>query len=446
MRTARATLLAFAVVLAAVAAVTAGVGATGVSTGVGDDVVGDGDVGDADVGAAGVGVSDVGNSGIGDSGVSGPVVAGAQDGDAGTDVQCEYPFTATDLTGSEVTVEDEPDRVVTLAPSAAQTLWEFDASEKVVGVTDNALYLDGADEKEVVAEQGSYEVETIIGLEPDLVLAPNVVPEDTVERLRSNGLTVYQFESAGSFEDVYDDTALTGQLAGECDEAAATVTDMRQRVEAIREAVSDEERPGAMYVFFGWTAGDGTFIHDVMETAGTRNVAAEAGVTGFGNGTVSEEVIANYSDDIEWLVLNSDAASHPSGTVYEQTTAMRENQTVVLNVDYLNQPAPRTVQALENLTRAVHPAAYEEAQAILASTPTASPSATATQGGDGATTTAGPGTASPTQSPTETGTPTETMAVTPTPEPDGTQLFGPGFGVVAAVLALLAVALLGRRR
>jgi len=348
----------------------------------------------------------------GATGVDAGLGASAADAGIGTEASqgtgCTYPLNATDATGTEVTVGAEPGRIVTLAPSAAQTMWEFGAQEKVVGLTDNALYLERADERTVVAEGFDYQVETIIGLEPDLVLAPNTTPEETVETLRTNGLTVYYFGQAGDFEDVYAKTELIGRLAGECESAEATVTGMRRRVDAVRQAVSDEEHPGSMYVFFGFTAGDDTFIDAILETAGTTNVAAEVGITGYAE--VNDEVVANNSAEVEWLVLNSDESSHPGGGVYEETTAMQDGQTVVLNKSYLNQPAPRTVLALENLTRAVHPEAYEEAQAILASTPAA------------------------------TGTDRST------PTPADTVAGGPGFGPVAAVLALLTVALLGWRR
>lgn len=359
------------------------------------------------------------------AGVGGSDRASAETG--GVD-GCSYPFTATDSTGVEVTVTEEPDRIVTLQPSAAQTLWELNASGKVVGVSDNALYLDGADGKTVVARGQTVEMETIVGLEPDVVLAPNVVPNETVATLRSNGLTVYRFRPAKNFTDIYRKTELIGRLSGECDAAAATVTDMRRRVTAIREAVSDEDRPGALYTFFGYTAGTNTFIDAILTTAGTRNVASEVGIDRYGQ--LSDEVVANNSAEIEWLVLNSDPASHPSNDVYNGTTAVKRDQVVVLNINYLNQPAPRTVLALENLTRAVHPEAYREAQATLA-TPTE------TDAGPTPTPTA----ASPTpERRTDTPGPVDD---TPAPTTDGS---GPGFTVATFVLAVLGVAFLARRR
>jgi iron complex transport system substrate-binding protein len=397
--------------------------------------------------------------------VAQPVAAGAapaatvggQDGQR-YDYQtgCSFPFSATDAMGTEVTVDAEPERIVTLAPSAAQTLHEFGAFDKVVGVSNNADYLDGYEDKTVVRQGFTVENEEIVGLEPDVVLAPNVVSNDTVESLRNSGLTVFKFEGAGNFSDVYDKTELIGSLTGECAAAEETVTDMQERVTAIREAVADEDRPGALYTFFEFTTGSDTFIHSILTTAGTDNVAAEVGITGFTTEALNPEVVANNSEDIEWLIFNSNPASRPTSDVYNDTAAVRNNQTVVLNEDYLNQPAPRTVLALENLTRAVHPEAYREVQIALGeATPTPTATTAATPGGtedvtptataaptatDGDTSTATPAdtaTASPTEAMTEE--PTETAA------PETTSGSGPGFAVTTSVLALLAGALLARR-
>ncbi|MEF8772443.1 MAG: vitamin B12 ABC transporter substrate-binding protein BtuF, partial [Halodesulfurarchaeum sp.] len=54
---------------------------------------------------------------------------------------CSFPLTVTDATGEEVEIEEPPESVVTLAPSAAQTMWEIGAQEQVVGISDRGTYL-----------------------------------------------------------------------------------------------------------------------------------------------------------------------------------------------------------------------------------------------------------------------------------------------------------------
>lgn len=333
------------------------------------------------------------------------VPAGATGG-APVQEQCTFPVTETDATGTEVTIEEEPQRVVVLQASAAQVMWEIGAKEKVVGmpVKSYTAYLDGSDERtDVLTGEGQVERETVVGLEPDLVIAPNVVQNETVEQLRNDGLTVYRTDFGKSLEDIYAKTELVGRLVGACQGAERTVASTRERVDTIRQAVEGEQKPRVLYEFYNFTAGNQTFIHEVIETAGGDNIAANAGISGYA--TISEEVVAEQ--DPEWVVHPSDAPL-PQGEPYMSTTAYEENQTLEVNANYMNQPGPRVVVPMTQLAKAFHPEAYAAANA------TATPTAT-----DGA----------------------ETTRSTPAGETSQ-----PGFGLSTVVAALALVAgLLGRR-
>jgi iron complex transport system substrate-binding protein len=261
--------------------------------------------------------------------------------------------------------------VVTLNPSAAQTMYEIDAWDEVVGVSSFADYLPGADGKTTVGSgTDDATVENTIALDPDLVLAPNTIEDSgTVEQLRDAGLTVYLFEEAADLEDIEEKTRLIGDLVGHCESADERAAEMDRQVDVIEEAVDDVDRPDVFYLFFGFTAGDDTFIHEVIETAGGDNVAAdESGINANGASTsgfflVNSEVVV--ATDPAWFVLNSgeyDTATVPSGAggVYEGTTAYKEGNAVVLDADEISQPAPRIVDAIVDLVRVLHPEAYDE--------------------------------------------------------------------------------------
>jgi iron complex transport system substrate-binding protein len=336
---------------------------------------------------------------------------------------CSFPVSATDATATELTVEEPPERVVTLAPSAAQTMKEIGAWETVVGVSGLAAYLEGADEKANVSSGQGISVEKVVAQEPDLVLAPNVVPDETVEQLRDSGLTVYKFAAATSMDDVVDKTALTGELVGECEGASETVDRMNERLSTIEEAVEDVERPRAVYVFFGYTAGNNTFVGNMIERAGAVNLAAEAGIEGFQQ--ISDEVIAE--EDPEWLILNSEQPEPPGSDAYQESTAVQEGNVVVIDTNVLNQPAPRSIEAITQMVEAFHPEAYEQAKATPTPTATPTEDETATPTEDTPTPEAVDDTPPETESPTETGD-------------------SPGFGAVAALVAALAAVLLARRQ
>lgn len=385
------------------------------------------------------------------------VAPGAADSQEGT-VDCSFPVTATDATGTEVTVEAEPQRVVVLAPSAAQTMWSVGAEEKVVGMPVNRFtaYLNGSESRtNVVDDRGQPIAEAVVGAEPDLVLAPNVIGDDAIGSLRDAGLTVYKFRIASSLSDVSDKTRLTGRLVGAFPSAAQVAANTEAKVRAVRDAVEGRERPTLFYALGGaFTAGPGTFVGDVIDSAGADNVATRANISGYGE--ISQEVLA--ATTIDWI-LATGSTPLPDTSAINSSRAVARDRIVRVNANFLNQPAPRVVRPLGEIAGALYPDAMSD---VDLDSVTGEPSvrcdaavATTTAGGGvDETTTVADATGETTTVADATGTSgsvtTEmTGAVTAEDGDDGTTTAegdAPGFGVVAALMALVSVALLARRR
>ncbi|RQH00981.1 PGF-CTERM-anchored ABC transporter substrate-binding protein [Natrarchaeobius oligotrophus] len=281
---------------------------------------------------------------------------------ADASAECSFPITETDDTGAEITLEEEPETVVTLNPSAAQTMWEIGAEENVIGTTKHAENLEGAEERtNISTDAETIEPEIVVDLDPDLVLAPssNFVSEETVETLREAGVTVFYFQSAESIDEVRDRTLLVGSLVGECDGAQETVDWMDEELAIVEDALEGEERPDVLYTFFGFTAGSETFVHDLIEAGGGTNVAAEAGVEEYQQ--LSEETVVDA--DPEWIVLNTNSPDVPDGAAYESTTAVENDQVLVVEVNHLNRPGPRVIHAITEFAETFHPEAYAAATA-----------------------------------------------------------------------------------
>ncbi|QLH75938.1 ABC transporter substrate-binding protein [Halosimplex rubrum] len=390
--------------------------------------------------------------------------ASAASADAGTlaDTHCTYEMTVTDATGTEVTIDEDPDRLAALAPSAAQILWSIGADDETVAMPQD-YYLDYLNDTEgktdVVNDDGSVVTEAVVGAQPDLVLAPNVVPNETVQALRNSGLTVYKFEAASNLEDVAAKIELYGRLTGNYDAAGQTSAEMRGQVQAIRDAVGDENNPR---VFFhlggGWTAAEDTFVGQIVAAAGGDNIAAGEINTSNNYGTLSNEIITQK--DPEWIVQNGQFGSVPKTPTFNETTAVREGNVVRVNRNFMTQNGPKNVEALKTIAQALHPEAYEAVDFSAVETPqpatcsTPTPTATPTPGGtEDVTPTATAGMDAD-------GTVTATMmdadgTATPTAEsedgaasPVGTTTSGdgPGFGPMTALVALLAGALVARHR
>lgn len=361
------------------------------------------------------------------AGVTPVAAAGGGTGAAAqSQTQCSFPFSATDATGTEVAVEERPERVTTLAPSAAQTMWEIGGREQVVGVSQFASYLEGADSRTNVSASGfGVNVEKVVSTEPDLVLAPNAIGNETVTKLRDAGLTVFRFEAATSIEEIEQKTTLVGQLTGNCEGAATANAWMNQNVEAAQSAVDGAEQPNVIYPLGGgYVAGDETFINAMITVSGGSNVVAEEGLSGYPK--LNDEKVVELAPEVV-LVTSPQGTAILDSEPYASTPAAENNRTLMLEVNYLNQPAPRSVAyTVSNMTAGFHPDAYGEEQFVTKSElSTSQANATATTSND----TAANGTGQTTDDATTT---TETNS--------------PGFGVTATLVALAATTLLARRR
>ena len=385
--------------------------------------------------------------------VATPAAASGPAGDANAsgiaDSHCSYPITLTDATGTEVTVEEDPDGLVALAPSAAQILWNIGAEDEVVGMPQDYYtgYLNDTEGKtDVVNDDGTIITEAVVGTNPDLVLAPNVIPNETVQTLRDSGLTVYKFDGADDLEDVYAKIELYGQLTGHYDEAGQTSARMQGQVRAVRDAVSEENNPR---VFFhlggGWTARNDTFIGQMIQAAGGDNIAA--GNLDRQYGKLSDEIVAE--EDPEWIIVNGDFGTVPQTAAFNESTAVQEGNIVRVDRNFMSQNGPRNVIPLKTMAQAFHPEAYDSVDFSAVETPepascsTPTPTATAT-----ATATESDGMDDETPTPTATATMADTTTPTDTAmsAPETTSGDGPGFTGVTALVAVLAGGLVARRR
>lgn len=264
------------------------------------------------------------------------------------ELSCEYPLEITDATGEELTLESAPDEIVTTTPSAAQTLWAIDAQDKVTGLTMHSMFLDGAaDRTNVSADPFSLDIEAIVDLDPDLVLAPNVTSETEIDTLREVGLTVYHAGVSTSVQDVIEKTERLGTIVGECEATQSTVESLNDRLDAIDQSVDEQdEEPLVFYASGGgYTPGVGTFQHDAIERAGATNLAGAEDLEGWA--PISGEVLID--EDPEWIIYPDSMTQAQITDAAQETTAWEEGQVFAIDANTFSQPAPDLITAIETI-------------------------------------------------------------------------------------------------
>lgn len=238
-------------------------------------------------------------------------------------------------------------RIVSLAPSFTQSMYYLGAQDNLVGCTS---YCEVAkdDNKEIVASAIKANIEKIISLKPDLVLASGLTnPKDT-ELMRKMGIKVEVLLSPTSFEEICDEFIRMGIFTGKTEKANTLIEESKQTVQKIAQK---NNRPSGTKIFFQVGAHPlfavipNTFMDDYITLLGAENITK-----GLTQGSVTREfVIANNPDYIFIATMGTVGEEEVKiWSKYANLTASRKKQVFIIDPEIACQPSPITfVKTLE---------------------------------------------------------------------------------------------------
>jgi len=198
------------------------------------------------------------------------------------------------------------------------------------------------------------DLETLVALKPDLVLVHNFGSAERVARLREAGLAVFDFGEMRGITTLLPNLRTLGALVGRAERGAELAARFERRLRAVAWDVPEADRPGAVYVsvygdkLYGGT--DGTSYHDVLGSAGLRDVAAERyddwpDYTAEELLTLDPEFIVTH-DGMQRLVC-----AHPG---LDRLRACRGGTVIGIDGALIGNPGLDMLEAAEALFEAVH--------------------------------------------------------------------------------------------
>jgi iron complex transport system substrate-binding protein len=256
---------------------------------------------------------------------------------------------------AEDTATRSPQRIIAIAPSAVEMLYELGLGDRVVGVGDYAQWPVEAASKPKLGGLFDARLETIVGLAPDLAV---LLPSE--ERLRADlgemGVEVLTVRS-DSIADVEEMARLIGERLGVVEATEAFLTrwerDLapRTRENQTRVLLSVTRQPGHLADIL--VAGPGTFLDELLQRLGLVNVVADAPLAYPQIGL--EEIILRQPEVIIELqaapvdhdALALDWAAGPAGP------SLAEVCVEVIAGNHVLIPGPRLPRLLQELEKAV---------------------------------------------------------------------------------------------
>lgn len=262
----------------------------------------------------------------------------------------------TDDAGGKITLSQPANRVVSLAPANTEIVFALGGKEKLVGVTTYCDYPEEAKQKEKIGDFANPNVEKIISLKPQVVLATGGVQKGVVERLNKFKIKVFVVDPK-NFKGLYADIEKVGKIIGQETEAARLVEKMKKKVEEVKAKVQGRPRVRVFFEIYSqplMTAGKNTFINDMIEIAGGENIGAKAGE---GYPQFSEEQLVRDNPDVYLAVKGSmnNPEELKKRTGYSDLKAVKEGKVFVIDDNLVTRPGPRLIDGLIEVAKALHP-------------------------------------------------------------------------------------------
>jgi iron complex transport system substrate-binding protein len=273
-----------------------------------------------------------------------------------------FPLTITDSLERDVVISRQPETIISLAPSNTEILFALGLGDRVIAVSEYCNYPPEAQNRTKIGGFSTVNIEKVVDLEPDLVLATCGVQEAIVEELEGLGLTVIALDAKNT-EDVIKNIRLVGKATGQLEIAEELARKMEQRIKAVTDKtrdLPDNQKPKVFYETWNdplMTVGLGTFIHHLIHLAGGVNIALDSKTEypvynlelliernpeviiislGHGNSTTSVEEVKRREG---WQIID----------------AVKNNRVYGINADIIARTGPRIVDALEEIAGYIHP-------------------------------------------------------------------------------------------
>jgi iron complex transport system substrate-binding protein len=276
--------------------------------------------------------------------------------------------TVVDDLGRSVSLNQIPQRIVSLSPSNTEILFALGLGDKVVGATKYCNYpplvneLKESKKIEVVGGYVDPDIEKVLSLHPDLILASRTRSTEAVSMLEKEGIATLVSDPK-NLTDIIRSIEKIGKITGNDQEASKLCNQMQSRIDAVSEKTSSLPKMRVLYIV--WhdpvkTAGAGTFEDELIEKAGGVNIFHDLS----GYAQVDPEAIAVRNPEV--IIACSGMGSGADGPTQwakterglNQTDARKNERIYQAEGDLITRAGPRIVDGLEMMAKFIHPEAF----------------------------------------------------------------------------------------
>jgi iron complex transport system substrate-binding protein len=268
-----------------------------------------------------------------------------------------YPVSVHGAGDRPTVLKKRADRIVVLDPGPTETLLAIGVGARLVGVPDGFARGEARNANEVVRKTGQVDVDAVVGLKPDLIVATSTIDElDLGRAQRESGAAVY-VQPDNSILNVDQGTIDLGFLTGEAARARQLVGKIEVQVARVEDRMT-EVAPVSVFVDTGFfiTVPERSLLGDLVRIAKGESIAGTS--PGQGAFPIKDIVKANpdvYLATSDAEVTLADLREHDG---LRTIKAVRKHRVEIVPVGLVTRPGARIGEGLMAVAKALHPDAF----------------------------------------------------------------------------------------
>ena len=270
-----------------------------------------------------------------------------------------------DPSGAEITVPEEINSIVVLAPSIAETVIALGDGDKIVAYDISSVGLEGLPADKPVLDLVDPDMEQLIALNPDLLLVTNLSlydAENPYQQLIDLGVCVACIPSSDSIEDIQSDISFIADVLGKSKEGDELIKQMQEEIDSISEIAKTITEKKTVYFEISaapymYSFGTGVFLNEMIELIGAENILADQE----GWLSVGEESVVAANPDV--ILTNVNYIDNPTQEIMDRSgwdalTAVQNGDVYYIDNMASSLPNQNIVKALKQMAEAVYPEYY----------------------------------------------------------------------------------------
>lgn len=265
-------------------------------------------------------------------------------------------LTITDSRDRIVTLDYEPQRVISLAPSVTETIFALGAGNKLVGRTDYCNYPPETSSVTSIGTLYTPSTEKIVELNPDIIIVSTHFKKELLEKFNTLNIKVIIVDEQGSIDGVYSNINKIASITNRTDEAKILIDEMKAKILSVKNRVKDVTKPTVYYVigygeYGDYTAGGDTFISDLIELAGGINIAKDSKGWAYS----VEKVMEKNPDLLICSMYYNTKEGLEKANGYSVLPAVKKGNIYTIDNNLIDIQGPRLAEGLEALANILHP-------------------------------------------------------------------------------------------